>query len=253
MKIFLTGSTGFIGSHLLTKLQSLGYTVVTDMRFLHTQKYDCVIHLASKNNIKNEFDPELIESNMILTKEIFKVPSRIIYASSCVAKYPLNPYAYSKLYAEHLGAIHGKAIGLRFHNVYGPGNNKGIIWWLMQQPDGAKITIRGPELVRDYIYVDDVVNSILGFATYEKKSGFLSLQQQLIDASICDSMVYEVGTGIGLQTMDVVNLYQKISGKTFDISVSDAGENEPESMVSDNSRKVFLDIETGIWLLNKLQ
>lgn len=231
MKIFLTGSTGFIGSHILTKLQSLGYTVVTDMRFLHTQKYDCLIHLASKNNIKNEFDADLIESNIILTKEIFKVNTRIIFASSCVAKYPLNPYAYSKLYAEYLGSIHGNAIGLRFHNLYGTGNNKGIIWFLNHCIDGQKITIRGPELVRDYIYIDDVVDYILYRLSFKPTK---------------NCFVEDVGTGIGLQTMDVVNLYQRLSGKTFDISIAEAGDNEPQSMVSDRPLHNAIDLETGL-------
>lgn len=212
--IFLTGSTGFIGSHLLTKLQSLGHEVVTDMRYLHTRKYDCLVHLASKNNIKNEFDSDLIESNIILTKEIFKVPTRIIYASSCVAKYPLNPYAYSKLYAEHLGAIHGNAIGLRFHNCYGPGNNKGIVQHLLNLSDGEKLNVRGPDQLRDYINIDSVVSAICKAYTWMPG-------------------VHDVGTGVATSTMDLVNLFQKISGRQFDISVSEPGDNEPPSMVSE--------------------
>jgi nucleoside-diphosphate-sugar epimerase len=258
--IFLTGSTGFIGSHLLTKLQSLGHEVVTDMRYLHTRKYEAVIHLASKNNIKTEFDADLIESNIILTKEIFKVPTRIIYASSCVAKYPLNQYAFSKLYAEHLGQIHGNAIGLRFHNVYGPGNSKGIVWWLMQQEDGAKITVRGEQLVRDYIDVNSTVNAIVNqinpqpiyinidaINEVSRENNFtpqelmkLALEKNIfignkryVDGERQNGVI-DIGTGIGWQTMDVVNLYMKLSGKTFDISLAPSGDNEPGEMISDN-------------------
>lgn len=237
------------------------------MRYLHTRKYDAVIHLASKNNIKNEFDAELIESNIILTKEIFKVNTRIVYASSCVAKYPLNPYAFSKLYAEYLGQIHGNAIGLRFQNVYGPGNNKGIIWWLMQQPDGAKITIRGDQLVRDYIYIDDVVDAIVRLinpsSIYVNIDALQEMSQSFTPKQLID-MVYErniilgdsfkilpakgvvdVGTGTGTQTMDVVNLYMKLSGKIFDISLAPAGDNEPLEMISDNA-VLHIKLEQGL-------
>lgn len=259
-RYFLTGHLGFIGSHLLPKLQNLGHEVETDMRRLHTKKYDCLVHLASKNNIKNEFDADLIESNIILTKEIFKVPSRIIYASSCVAKYPLNPYAYSKLYAEHLGAIHGNAIGLRLHNVYGPGNNKGIIWWLMQQPDGAKITIRGEQQIRDFIFIEDVVRAIL--SQIQPQPIYVDMDvlrevsikerftpEQLIKLAMEQNItigreryvdgerrhgVIDVGTGVGTTVMDLVNLYMKLSGKEFIIDVEDAAAYEPAEMISDN-------------------
>lgn len=260
MYIFLTGASGFIGSHLMPKLLTLGYNVETNLRFLHTRKYDCIIHLASKNNIKNEFDADLIESNIILTKEIFKVPTRIIYASSCVAKYPLNPYAYSKLYAEHLGEIHGNAIGLRLYNVYGPGNNKGIVWWLMQQTDGVRITVRGEQQVRDFIYIDDVVRAILNqvqpqpiyidmeiLKNVSEKINFtptelikLAFEQniQIGKTKYVDGErqigVIEIGTGVGTSIMDLVNLYMKLSGKKFIIDLEEAGKYEPPEMISDN-------------------
>lgn len=84
----------------------------------------------------------------------------------------------------------------------------------MQQPDGAKINVRGPELVRDYIEVNEVVDEIVKFLY------------------TCAEKVYDIGSGTGCQTMDVVNLYQELSGKRFDISVSEAGDNEPLSMIS---------------------
>lgn len=231
--IFLTGALGFVGKKLHKKLLELGHEVVTDMRYLHVRKYYALIHLASKNNIKNEFDPHLIESNIILTNEIFKVNCRILYASSCVAAYPLNPYAYSKLYAEHLGAIHGNAIGLRFHNIYGENNRKGIVWYLMNQPSGAKITIRGSSQIRDFIYADDVVNEIIKIACppkgeYSKHgvSGFIRVGYE--------KGVKDIGTGVGTSTIAAVNLYMKLSGKTFIIDTVEAGGNEPERMVSNN-------------------
>lgn len=267
-KFFVTGSQGFVGSHLVPKLQSLGHEIVTDLRYLHTQKYDCVIHLASKNNIRNEFDADLIESNIILTKEIFKVSSRIVCASSCVAAFPLNPYAYSKLYAEHLCSIHPNALALRFQNIYGPGNNKGIVKFLFDQPDGATITIRGPELQRDYVWVDDVVEEIirnlksdgrfldLRHAREKAKEDGRDLLEVLNDFIVKGNIehidvnatkgVVDVGTGVATETMDLVNLYQKLSGKQFFINVEEAGVNEPVSMVANRSIPNFVTLEQGL-------
>lgn len=228
MKIFMTGNNGFIGSHLYKKLVELNHDVYTDMKYFDTFKWECIIHLAATTTITTDFNPLIYENNIIFAKKILSTPYRTIYASSCSAKYNTNPYAASKIYNEWLGEKHGNAIGLRFHNVYGPNNNKGIIWFLMNQPDGAKITIRGPELVRDYVFVQDIVELIIS----------------LIMTSIAG--VHDVGTGIGLQTMDVVNLYQRLSGKTFDISVIEAGDNEPKEMISSTPLPNALTLEEGL-------
>lgn len=267
MKLFLTGSTGFIGSHLLLRLQMRGHEVVTDMRYFE-DRYDAIINLAAVTHIRNEFDPQMIESNIILTDKIFKRPERIIQASSCSAAHFTNPYAWTKMWSEYLVKKHGNAVGLRFHNVYGPYNNKGIVWFLMNQPNGSKITIRGPELVRDYIYIDDVVNLIIGYlkdsAVYVDMKVLQELSNQFTAEQLM-SMTFErnvvlgdsfkidaakgiidIGTGIGTETMDVVNLYQKLSGKNFDISIAVAGDNEPSKMVSDKILLKAITLEQGL-------
>lgn len=247
--VFVTGSRGLVGSHLVPRLIEMQYKVETDLRYLHSRKYEAVIHLAARTNIGVDFDPDIYESNILLTKEVFKCSCRIVAASSCSAAHLTNPYAYSKRYLEHLCSIHPNAVALRFFNVYGCGASRGIIWWLMQQPDGVKISVRGPELVRDYIVVDDVVDEIVkhlelpgiwvdveALKSIDPKdalenlfnTGVLPSLQPVIETQ----KIYDVGSGTGWQTMDVVNLYQELSGKRFDISVSEAGSNEPLSMIS---------------------
>ena len=216
MRIFLLGHRGFIGGSLLSRLESFGHVVIHDMKYLD-DKYDCVINMAAVTHIKNEFDPKLIESNIILMNDVFKKTEKIIYASSCSAAHFTNPYAWSKMWAEHLGAKHGNALGLRFHNVFGPGNNKGIVWWLTQQPDGAEITIRGASVIRDYIYVDCVVDEIISHLGGLRYTGVL-----------------DVGTGVGTKTIDVVKLYMKLSGKIFVIDGVPHNSTEPMEMVSNN-------------------
>lgn len=227
-KIFVTGGTGFVAKHLIPKLQSLGHDVITNWRYWD-DKYHVIIHLAAETHTRNEFDPKLIESNYILTNKVFKKPCRIVYASSCSAKHFSNPYAGSKMWAEYLGEKHGNAVGLRFHNIYGPKNNKGIVWWLMQQPDGVKINVRGPEIVRDYIYVDTVVDEIVSHLS-----------------GIRFTVPVDVGTGIGTQTMDLVNLYMKLSGKSFIIDVSEAWGSEPKEMVAEYGIPGALTLEQGL-------
>lgn len=272
MLIFLTGHKGFIGSHLYKRL-SKEHLVHTDIRVFDLYKWDCIIHLAATTTIDTKFDPMIFENNVIFAKKILSTPYRTIYASSCSAKHNTNPYAASKIYNEWLGEKHGNAIGLRFHNVYGPGNNKGIIWFLMNQLDGAKITIRGPELIRDYVFVNDVVETIINCITDRPKGVSIDMEYvreikkctsegDIIESlksapihvkefdrhpiSYCYKKIMDVGTGIGLQTMDVVNLYQRLSGKTFDISVIEAGDNEPKEMISSFPLPKALTLEEGL-------
>lgn len=226
MTVFLLGANGFIGRHLYKRL-SEDHTVVTDMRYFD-ERFDVIINLAAVTHTFNIFDPQLIESNIILADRIFKRPERIIYASSCSAAHFTNPYAMSKQYCEYRGQRHGNAIGLRIFNCYGPGNQKGVVKFLMDKKDGDMITVRGPELVRDYIHVDDVVDSI---------------QSALYWSS--PSKVVEVGTGIPTQTMDLVNTFMKVTGRSFDISIVEAGDHEPKEMVA-KEKSFCIGLEEGL-------
>jgi nucleoside-diphosphate-sugar epimerase len=228
-KIFLLGAQGFIGKHLYRRIVDK-HEVVTDMRFFD-DRYDVVIYLAGVTHTYNIFDPKLIESNIILADRIFKRPEPIIYASSCSAAFFSNPYALSKQWCEYLGERHRTAIGLRFFNVYGPSNNKGIVKFLMDKNDGDSIAVRGPELERDYIHVDCAVDSIVHLLNPYNWN--------------FQSRIIEVGTGIGTETMDLVNLYMKLSGKSFNISVVEAGDHEPKSMVA-KSKGIFIPLAEGL-------
>lgn len=243
-KIFVTGGTGFLSQHLIPKLQTLGHEVVTDWRYWD-DRYDTIIHLASVTHTKDIFDPKLIEANYVLTNEVFKRPERILYASSCSARHNTNPYAASKLWSEYLGERHGNALGFRFFNLYGPKNNKGIVKFLMEAKDGQRIVIRGPEIIRDYIFIDDVVDEIIQHLpwihtvyTNKRQKGFIN--------DLKNRGVLDVGTGRATETMDLVNLYQKLSGKSFIIDVEDAGPNEPKEMVAEYAVPNFITLEQGL-------
>lgn len=215
-RLFVTGSQGFLGSHLLPKLIELGYEVVTDMRYLEMERWNCIIHLAATTHTRTEFDPNIYYNNFFLTHKVFNQPGRIIYASSCSARHNTTPYASSKLWSEFLGDKHGNALGLRFFNLYGPGNNKGIVKFLMDQPDGAKVTIRGENLIRDYLEVNDAANYVI----YCLENG--------------STGIVDVGTGVGISTIDLVSLYSLLSGKIFEIETIPPDPSEPICMVSDN-------------------
>ena len=228
MDIFLTGQNGFIGSHLKRALLGAGHNVYSGLEQLYLRPYDVVIHLAAVTHIGQEFDPKLFETNINFTQKVMSTPYRTLYASSCSAAHLTNPYSYTKRYAEWLGGNHHNALGFRFFNVYGPGNNKGILWYLNKQKDGADVIIRGPETIRDYIYIDDVVEYIMA-----NIKGYIPSDQLTISTSMKkNNGIRDVGTGRPTSTIELVELYQRISGKRFNIKIEARGGNEPLEMVS---------------------
>lgn len=230
MDIFLTGHNGFIGKHLHRKLLLYNHRVFTGLEQLYIRPYDVVIHLAAVTHIRPEFDPKIFESNIVLSSKVMATPYRTIYASSCSAAHLTNPYAYTKRYTEWLGENHPNALGFRFFNVYGPGNNKGIVWALDQKKDGDTMVIRGPELIRDYVYVDDVVSEIVinlkGYIVKNEDRPTLSI------GAIKNIGLHDLGTGKGTTTLELVEEYQRITKKKFQLLFEEAGENEPKEMVS---------------------
>ena len=89
---------------------------------------------------------------------------------------PLSPYGADKLgcelHARAAARVHGlKSTGLRFFNVYGPGQDPGspysgvISRFARLTGDGAEITIFGDGgQTRDFVFVDDVVDALLAAA-----------------------------------------------------------------------------------------
>jgi len=187
--IFLTGSQGFIGRHLLPKLVGLGYNVYCGGRDeLPKVNYDYLIHLAAVTTTSNEFNPRIFNSNILYTYNVMAshLFDRVIYASSTSAAEMTNIYAHTKRYAEHLGmAIN--STGLRFFNVYGPNNSKGIVKKAIEcAKSGEILTVAGGLQIRDFIYIDDVVRAI-------------------IDALDSTEKIIEVGTGIGMTIEQALN------------------------------------------------
>jgi nucleoside-diphosphate-sugar epimerase len=202
----------------------------------------------------------------VLAKEVLSTPNRTIFASSCSSRHLTNPYAYSKRYGEHLCQIHGNALALRFFNIYGEGAMRGIVKFLCDQPDNSRIIIRGPESVRDYVHVDDVVDYIINcirprgrlidlsdLRKYSENTDTpmkevleeaLKGKQKHIDLSQMTGIV-DVGTGVGTKTIDLVSLYCNFSGKRFEVDTIPPDSSEPLEMVSENIVP-HMDLKTGL-------
>lgn len=222
MKFLITGVSGFMGKRLAKRLIEQGHEIdyvwhkpilvedwmplpignsfrPVDNFELVRKEYDYVIHLAATTSISTAFNPDIYFNNIIFAQKMLSTPYRTIYASSTSVYELNNPYAYSKAFNEHLGSLHGNALGLRFFNVYGPGNNKGIVKRTIDCClNGETLTLQGGEQIRDFIYIDDVVDIIIDHL--DNPLSFM-----------------DVGTGIGTKIYEVVKIicheYMMMIGK----------------------------------------
>lgn len=159
MKYLVTGSSGFIGTHLTSALIADGHEVVPfdlqdqtgDIRnpedFKDIKGLDGVYHLAAIASVQETIkDPKgTYENNVLGTRNVFdfalgaNLP--VVYASSAAvygdnqnlplsedeAPKPMSPYAEQKLQNESDANSYAqkglKSFGVRFFNIYGPGQD----------------------------------------------------------------------------------------------------------------------------------
>ena len=190
-RILVTGSAGFIGTHLLPEIN--GHEVVGydfGKRFVHGP-FDGIIHLAAISGVAaGEKDHvECLQTNLVLTASLLREfnPAWIIFAST--NEKPKNVYGLSKHFAEDYIRLHGtKHIIIRLSNVYGPGMREDKL--LPRLKRGDAVELYDDALPFEYIHVDDVVAQIVrmiptfenqAFKSYTLKmaSGVANSEKQL--------------------------------------------------------------------------
>jgi ADP-L-glycero-D-manno-heptose 6-epimerase len=146
-----------------------------------------------------QYSVELLEYSLANTVPLIYASSAAVYGASREFKEhpqyecPLNVYGYSKLLFDQyvrrrLADRSSQVVGLRYFNVYGPGEaHKGamasIAWHLTRQlEDSGKARLfegsdgyGAGEQLRDFIYVDDVVDVNLWFQDHPEHSGIFNV------------------------------------------------------------------------------
>lgn len=170
--ISLTGSEGFIGSHIDFANERIDIKAARDEDVCYLNYYagDVVIHLAAMSSVQESMDypADTMKANIVGLAKVIEVCKahhrRLIFASSSSVVDPQSPYAYSKLWGEELiktSGLTNYAI-LRLGNVYGEGDDKSAIYKFLTD---KKITIYGDgKQKRSFIHVDDVVGAIKYYA-----------------------------------------------------------------------------------------
>ena len=236
----VVGSNGFIGRKTVPKLENLGHKVACitseNRDLLESRSFwgevnpNQIVWLASK------ITPSVAHSNPDLVREeldefhrfveaIDGIPAHVIYASSGGTVYTdtelpfsessqasgANEYGKSKLAMEQV-LINSeiRSTILRISNAYGPGQRvnrgQGVIGtWLSQVLDGNPISVFGSlENVRDYIFIDDVVNAVVSGLNHSAKSD-----------------VFNIGSGIGITLNELIQQIRTVTGVDFAINQLD--------------------------------
>jgi len=185
---------------------------------------DGIFHEAALASVQDSFriPDEFFDVNVKGTENIFKIGKKlgikVVYASSSSVygnpiqvpikesdgKNPFNPYAKTKLEDDELAEKYArnglKVIGLRYFNVFGPGQSKeyaGVIKLFLERiQQGLPPLINGDGLqVRDFVYVNDVVNA-----------NMLAMESNV------DGEFFNIGTNSVVSVLDLANMIIKFSG-----------------------------------------
>lgn len=238
-KILITGSSGYIGSHLCKLLENdyevHGLDIVPPQVFVdkfHTInintmfklgiEYDAVIHLAALVNV-GESQQHPIQYYITNVNGTMNVINKIkcknfIFASTGAAEYCESAYGVSKRAAEDIvreyctqHSIKGYTI-FRFYNVIGsdgfsPTNPDGLMYNILKAIDTKKFTIYGNDYkesqdgtcVRDYVHVMEVCEALK--LAIEKPSNQIEC----------------LGHGIGHTVNEMVELFKKVNNIDFEV------------------------------------
>jgi UDP-glucose 4-epimerase len=198
------------------------------------QEVDCVYHLAARVSVPEsvmyprEYNSVNVGGTVGLMEAMRDVGVRRVVLISSGAVYgdqqeqplresaipaPRSPYAVSKLAAEYyvrtIGGLWGiETVSLRVFNAYGPGQHLPashppvIPSFLRHAVRGGSIVVHGQGIqTRDYVYLDDVVDSMVAAST----------------APGINNLVINVGSGKETDLRDLVRLVIEVVSRPVEV------------------------------------
>lgn len=186
-KILITGSSGYIGSHLMKSFDT-GNFISCDLRdgvdfeTVSGQQFDAVIHLAAEASVTRSivypeqcFDTNVMKlipflRNNKIDKFVFASTGGAIYGNRNDAKEEdaswnaiLSPYGQSKFLAERvIERMHSNYAILRLGNVYGgDASLRGDLTVHARFKIDNPIVIRGTNQTRDFIHIEHVCKALV--------------------------------------------------------------------------------------------
>tara|TARA_B100000886_G_C20406116_1_gene484866 strand:- start:243 stop:1043 length:801 start_codon:yes stop_codon:yes gene_type:complete len=259
--LYITGASGFIGKNLIKSLKKKNifhYCVsrkktefdntieLKNYKDLEPKKNSILIHLAENNNI-SEVDllgKNYINNNVNTLKLLLKKNwKHAVYISSVMVEQNLNKgliYKKSKKACEKIILEYGGTI-LRMTNLYGPYmSDVNIFSDIIKQLNNQSITLKNPNAIRDFLWIDDAVEAII-LAIKKTPGG-----------------IYNIASGKLISVEEIVKHFLKIhSNGIKNIISTQKNENDYFSAIDIEKTKLDLNwkpnftIQTGIKKLLK--
>lgn len=238
MKIAVTGSSGFIGSHIVSTLLLKGHEVVELVRpsldevetlAIKLEDVDVICHCAWMGHPRNESDTQRnIYTSMVVGRaaDLAKV-YHMVFISSGGGIQADTAYSHSKkevesLYSADFGLFKFNLTVLRPSAVYGEGQDpsKGlgaVTTFLNSIAEGKPIHILGsPYSGRDFLHVDDLA--------------------ECVEASITNRAfgTFDVGGPEVIQLIDLIPMIETALGRTATVQIENSTGIDPQIVQLDN-------------------
>jgi nucleoside-diphosphate-sugar epimerase len=213
-----------------------------------------IFHQAGQPGVRASWGAEFneyVEWNIRATQNLLELASKSGGVTSFVAassssvygnakKYPTNetdlpspvsPYGVTKLAAENLCTLYGDQFGLptislRYFTVFGPRQRPDMAMRRMMDSvlTGCEFAISGNgEQIRDFTYVDDVVEAII-------------LSSRYISKSIEPERVINIGGGQQTSLLEVIATIEKISNTKVNLKFEANAKGDPFRTGSDSTK-----------------
>ena len=233
-------------------------------------KIDCVYHLAARVSVPEsvlyprEYNKANVSGTVAMMEALRDAGVKRVVLTSSGAIYgeqnenqvheallpaPTSPYAVSKLaaegYLQTIGGVWGiETVCLRIFNAYGPGqvvpptHPPVIPQFVRQIISGGSLVLHGNgQQVRDFVYVDDVIEALVATATAEN----------------IDRQIINIGTGIGTSINDLVKIIENGAGRKAKTVINPAVIGGVSTLIADISRaRQLLDYEPQVSLADGL-
>ncbi len=216
------------------------------------QEVDVVYHLAARVSVPEsilyprDYNQVNVGGTVALMEAMRDVGVRRVVLASSGAVYgnlpdqpfseettpkPSSPYAVSKLAAEYyvktIGGLWGiETVSLRVFNAYGPGQHLPashppvVPYFLRQAQRNGTLVVQGDGAqTRDYIYVDDVVASMVAASTAPEVNG----------------LVINVGSGVETSVRELVRLVLEVTGCSPEVIYNKEGSGGVSRMSADTT------------------
>lgn len=249
MRIILTGSSGYLGRHLIKRLLSrnddllcilrrqsdfidsmkdkLSFAYIDDNDLVETfEKFNAnaVFHLACSYEVAGNNESDILNSNFLLPLGLlFKLKvSKHLFISTSLPKY-LNAYTLSKNHLSEWGKYYSDKYGFDFYtilleNFYGEDEpqNRFIPCVIKKLKNNEDIDLTEGTQRRDFIYVKDAINGLV----------------KILDCNLKGYHDIPLGSGDWVSIKELIEYLKTVtnSKSILNFGALEKRKNEPESI-----------------------